>query len=240
MRFFAAKGAFAPAAIALGGLVAVGLYLGSASAESMQVVPAPAMDESLAQSPGSASLIVAGGCFWGVQAVFQHTEGVTSAVSGYAGGDADTAVYEMVGRGNTGHAEAVKIDYDPSQITAGELLQIFFSVAHDPTQVNRQGPDVGPQYRSAIFTANGAQADIVKEYIAQLDAAGVYGRSDRDRSGGACGVLSGRGLPPGLCHAEPGQRLHRLSRYPKDRALERLFPDVYRDEPALVFANAGG
>ena len=240
MRLFAAKAALAPAAIALGGLLAVGIYLGSASAESAQVVPAPAVDEPRAQSAGSASLVLAGGCFWGVQAVFQHTEGVTSAVSGYSGGSADTAVYELIGRGNTGHAEAVKIDYDPSRITAGELLQIFFSVAHDPTQVNRQGPDVGTQYRSAIFTANDAQAQLVQSYIAQLDAAGVYGDPI------ATEVTPLEVFYPAEDYHQDYATLHPDSAYiayhdiPKIRNLERLFPDVYRDEPVLVFANAGG
>lgn len=229
--------------IAIAALLAVPLALiklAPAAAESAQVVPAPRVDEPLAQSSGTASVVLAGGCFWGVQAVFQHTEGVISAVSGYSGGSADTAVYELVGRGSTGHAEAVKVDYDPSEITYGEILQIFFSVVHDPTQVNRQGPDVGPQYRSAIFTANASQADIASGYIAQLDGAGVYGDPI------ATEVAPLQAFYPAEDYHQDYATLHPDSAYiayhdiPKIRNLERLFPEVYRAEPVLVFANAGG
>lgn len=211
--------------------------LAPAAAESMQVVQAPAVDEPLAQSPGSETLVVAGGCFWGVQGVFQHTEGVISAVSGYAGGPAEKAHYEMVGIGNTGHAESVEVTYDPSKITYGKLLQIFFSVATDPTQVNRQGPDVGPQYRSAIFTTDAEQTDIANKYIAQLDAAGVYGDPI------ATEVTPLPAFYPAEDYHQDYATLHPDSAYiayndlPKIRALQELFPDVYRDQPVLVMAT---
>ena len=125
-------------------------------------VPGPAVDAAKAAAPGQQTAVVAGGCFWGIQAVFQHVKGVISATSGYSGGEAKTAQYEIVSTGETGHAESVKITYDPSQITYGELLRVFFSVAHDPTQLNRQGPDDGTQYRSVIFYGNDEQKKIAK------------------------------------------------------------------------------
>ena len=139
-------------------------------------VPGPAVDASRAASSGEQTAVVAGGCFWGIQAVFQHVKGVISATSGYSGGEAKTAEYEMVSTGETGHAESVKITYDPSQITYGELLRVFFSVAHDPTQLNRQGPDDGTQYRSVIFYGNDEQKKIAQAYIAQLDQAKSFPR----------------------------------------------------------------
>jgi len=134
------------------------------------------VDASKAAKSGQQAAVVAGGCFWGIQAVFQHVKGVVSATSGYSGGEARTADYEVVSTGETGHAESVKVTYDPSQITYGELLRVFFSVAHDPTQLNRQGPDEGTQYRSVIFYSDDEQKKIAEAYIAQLDQAKVYSR----------------------------------------------------------------
>ncbi len=146
------------------------------SAGSCRSVPGPAVDAVKAAAPGQQTAVVAGGCFWGIQAVFQHVKGVISATSGYSGGEARTAQYEIVSTGETGHAESVKITYDPSQITYGELLRVFFSVAHDPTELNRQGPDDGTQYRSVIFYGNDEQKKIAEAYIAQLDKAKVFPR----------------------------------------------------------------
>ena len=140
-------------------------------------IPGPTVDAAKAAKSGEQTVVVAGGCFWGIQAVFQHVKGVKSATSGYSGGDAKTAQYEIVSTGETGHAESVKITYDPAQITYGELLQVFFSVAHDPTQLNRQGPDDGTQYRSVVFYANDEQKKIAEAYIAQLDKAKVFSGS---------------------------------------------------------------
>jgi peptide-methionine (S)-S-oxide reductase len=137
-------------------------------------IPSPAVDAPLATAKAQQTAVIAGGCFWGIQAVFQHVKGVISATSGYSGGAASTAEYETVSNGDTGHAESVRITYDPSQITYGQLLRVFFSVAHDPTQLNRQGPDTGTQYRSSIFYANDEQKRIAEAYIAQLDNAKVY------------------------------------------------------------------
>jgi peptide-methionine (S)-S-oxide reductase len=139
-------------------------------------VPDYAGPVSKASTQGEASAVFAGGCFWGVDAVFKHVRGVTNVVSGYSGGSAATAKYMIVGTGATGHAESVKVTYDPSKVDYAELLKVFFSVAHDPTQLNRQGPDVGSQYRSAIFYANGQQKELAERYIAQLDAARAFGK----------------------------------------------------------------
>jgi len=144
------------------------------AAEEAVVIPAPATD--MAPSDGLQTAVVAGGCFWGVQGVFQHTAGVVNAVSGYAGGSPMTATYEQVSTGTTGHAESVQIKFDPKKISYGKILQIYFSVAHDPTQLNRQGPDSGTQYRSAIFTTSDEQKKVAEAYIAQLNAAKVYGK----------------------------------------------------------------
>jgi peptide-methionine (S)-S-oxide reductase len=140
-------------------------------------VPGPTVDAAKAPKSGEQTAVVAGGCFWGIQAVFQHVKGVKNATSGYSGGDVKTAQYEIVSTGETGHAESVKITYDPAQVTYGELLRVFFSVAHDPTQLNRQGPDVGTQYRSVIFYGNDEQKKIAEGYIAQLDKAKVFPRA---------------------------------------------------------------
>src|SRR5271170_5667684 len=148
----------------------------NAKANSAAPVPAPAQDAARATTPGQQTAVISGGCFWGIQAVFQHVKGVISATSGYSGGSAKTAEYETVSTGETGHAESVQIVYDPSQITYGELLRVFFSVAHDPTQLNRQGPDEGTQYRSSIFYSNDEQKHIAEAYIAQLDQGKVYPR----------------------------------------------------------------
>lgn len=211
----------------------------SAAAEDAVVVPAPAVDVE----PGphvSEVAVLAGGCFWGVQGVFQHVEGVTRAVSGYAGGAADTARYQMVGRGDTGHAEAVEITYDPSRISYGTILQIYFSVAHDPTQFNYQGPDMGPQYRSAIFPANEEQARVAKAYIAQLDAAHVYGDSI------VTTIEPGRAFYPAEDYHQdyltlnPTQPYIVINDLPKVENLKRLFPALYREEPVLVMAGQAG
>jgi peptide-methionine (S)-S-oxide reductase len=146
----------------------------SAADRSSSAAPNPAVDAPLAAAKSEQTAVVSGGCFWGIQAVFQHVKGVVNATSGYAGGSAKTAEYEIVSTGETGHAESVKITYDPSQITYGQLLRVFFSVAHDPTQLNRQGPDEGTQYRSSIFYGNDEQKRIAEAYIAQLEKARVF------------------------------------------------------------------
>jgi peptide-methionine (S)-S-oxide reductase len=196
-------------------------------------IPSPKLDES-ATSARSETAILAGGCFWGVQGVFQHVDGVSNAVSGYAGGDAQTAEYGAVGSGTTGHAEAVKVTYDPHKISYGRLLQIYFSVAHDPTQLNRQGPDKGTQYRSAIFPVNETQAQIAKAYIGQLDQAKVFDAAIVTR------IEPGHSFYPAEGYHQDYLTLNPTSLYivyndlPKVANLKRIFADLYRDDPVLV------
>ena len=152
------------------------LMLGLVALGAQAAVPDYMGPQPASTTKGEATAVFAGGCFWGVDAVFKHVKGVSNVVSGYAGGSAATAKYMLVGTGTTGHAESVQVTYDASKVSYAELLKVFFSVAHDPTQLNRQGPDVGTQYRSAIFYANPAQKEIAQNYIAQLDAAKVFGK----------------------------------------------------------------
>jgi peptide-methionine (S)-S-oxide reductase len=219
------------ALLLLGGL---GLRALPAAAES-PALPAPAADEPAGQA-ASESTVLAGGCFWGVQGVFQHVKGVTRAVSGYAGGEKETAHYEMVSTGETGHAESVQITFDPRQITYGRILQIYFSVAHHPTELNRQGPDEGTQYRSTIFPADAEQAKVAKAYIAQLDQAHVF------ESAIVTTIEPGRSFYPAEDYHQdfltrnPGYPYIVYNDLPKIGELKRLFPDLYRDDPVLVTA----
>jgi peptide-methionine (S)-S-oxide reductase len=196
-------------------------------------VPAFAHAEPTATAPTEVA-VLAGGCFWGVQGVYQHVKGVSNAVSGYAGGEKQTAVYEIVGSGTTGHAEAVQITYDPRQISFARLLQIYFSVVHDPTQLNRQGPDVGPQYRSAIFPLNDEQARVARAYIGQIAQARVFAAPIATK------IEPGRTFYPAEAYHQdflvrnpthPYVAAHDL---PKIEDLRRLHPDVYRAEPVRV------
>lgn len=213
-------------------LAALALVVLPSSAETARQLPPPAADERADSAPRTA--VFAGGCFWGVQGVFQHVEGVTSAVSGYAGGEAAAAHYEKVGSGRTGHAEAVKVTYDPRKVSFGTLMQIYFSVAHDPTELDRQGPDIGPQYRSTIFAGDDEQARLAKAYIDQLDAAKLFGRKI------ATTIERGRAFYPAEDYHQDYLTQHPRQPYivihdlPKIDNLKRLFPDRYRVEPVLV------
>jgi peptide-methionine (S)-S-oxide reductase len=217
--------------IGMAALAALAFFWPS-SAETAHDIPAPTMDAPA--TAGTQTLVVAGGCFWGVQGVFQHVAGVTSAVSGYAGGEQSTAHYEMVGSGRTGHAESVKITYDPGKVSLGKLLQVYFSVAHDPTELNRQGPDVGTQYRSTIFASSDEQAKIAQAYIDQLDAAKLFRRKivttiERSRT-----FYSAEGYHQDYLTLHPSQPYIVFNDLPKIENLKRLFPENYRAEPALV------
>jgi peptide-methionine (S)-S-oxide reductase len=221
--------------------LATALLLGTASAVSAQErIPIPAPATASQSSGGTEVAVLAGGCFWGVQGVFQHVDGVRNAVSGYSGGAADTAHYRVVGSGRTGHAEAVEVTFDPGEISYGEILQIFFSVAHDPTQLNRQGPDVGPQYRSTIFPRDAEQARVAKDYIAQLNSAGVY------RRGIVTTIESGQAFYPAEDYHQDYLTLNPTAPYivhndlPKIEHLRKLFPEVYRDDPVLVSEASSG
>jgi peptide-methionine (S)-S-oxide reductase len=199
----------------------------NAKANSAAAVPAPTKDAPRAAAPGQQTAVLSGGCFWGVQAVFQHVKGVISATSGYAGGSAKTAEYEIVSTGETGHAESVQIVYDPSQITYGELLRVFFSVAHDPTQLNRQGPDEGMQYRSSIFYGNDEQKRVAEAYIAQLDQAKIFSRPIVTK------VVPLQAFYPAEAYHQNYAALHPNQAYivfndaPKVEHLRQQFPDLY-------------
>ena len=224
---------------ALARTLAAVLVLGAAAcgrigaAENAVLVPPPTVDET-ASAATSEKAVLAGGCFWGVQGVFQHVKGVSQAISGYTGGAAATAQYEDVGMGTTGHAESVQVTFDPRVVSYGEILRIYFSVAHDPTQKNRQGPDTGTQYRSAIFPMNESQEKVAQAYIAQLDASKTF-------------------AAPLATTVEPGKTFFRAEDYhqdflahnptypyivvndlPKIDHLQKLFPDRYNTDPALT------
>src|SRR5688572_4645380 len=207
-----------------------------AAAQEGMALPAPAIDLPASQA-SSEVMVVAGGCFWGVQGVFQHVKGVSNALSGYAGGAKSTAIYEVTNSGTTGHAESVQVTYDPRQVTYGQLLQVFFSVAHDPTQLNRQGPDTGTQYRSTIFAANAAQADIAKAYIAQLDQARAFKKRI------VTTIEIGREFYPAEKYHQdflvrnPTYPYIVYNDLPKIENLKRLFPARYRAEPVLALGS---
>ncbi|HXY09123.1 MAG TPA: peptide-methionine (S)-S-oxide reductase MsrA [Terriglobales bacterium] len=190
-------------------------------------LPSPNVDQPIATAKTAQTAVVAGGCFWGIQAVFEHVKGVVSATSGYTGGAANTAEYEVVSTGETGHAESVKIVYDPSEITYGQLLRVFFSVAHDPTQLNRQGPDVGTQYRSALFYANDEQRRIAEAYIAQLTEAKIFPRPIVTQ------VVPLKAFYPAEAYHQDYAAHHPDNPYivyndrPKVAHLEQQFPELY-------------
>ncbi|ESY76719.1 methionine sulfoxide reductase A [Mesorhizobium sp. LNHC221B00] len=227
-----ARGALA--ALALAAVGATFWLTPAVSAEDAVVIPPPAMDEKAAG--GSEKAIFAGGCFWGVQGVFQHVKGVSMAVSGYTGGAKDDAVYETVGSGRTGHAESVEITYDPSKVTYGQLLQVYFSVAHNPTQLNYQGPDSGTQYRSTIFAENDAQKKIAQSYIAQLDQAKLYPKPI------VTTIETGKTFYPAENYHQDFLTLNPTYPYiayndlPKVANLKALFPNLYSEKPVLVQA----
>lgn len=206
-----------------------------AAAESPHVVPAPSVDEPTSIATAEAA-VLAGGCFWGVQGVFQHVAGVTSAVSGYAGGSKDTADYHTVSTGSTGHAESVRIIFDPQRISYGRILQIYFSVAHDPTELNRQGPDEGTQYRSAIFPINAEQARIAAAYIAQLKAAHVFPAPIVTKIEPDKAFYPAEAYHQNYLTLHPEQPYIAFNDLPKIGALKQLFPGLYRDVPVLVAA----
>lgn len=196
-------------------------------------IPAPAADAPAVSGPVAVA-VLAGGCFWGVQGVFQHTEGVLNAVSGYAGGEAATARYPMVTSGTTGHAESVEITYDPEKIDYATILQVFFSVAHDPTQLNRQGPDIGTHYRTAIFPQDEAQAAFAKDYIAQLNQARVFDGAIVTKIEPGRPFYRAEDYHQDYMTLNPGQPYIAYYDLPKVENLKRLFPQLYRDEPVLV------
>ncbi|HWB48938.1 MAG TPA: peptide-methionine (S)-S-oxide reductase MsrA [Stellaceae bacterium] len=222
---------------ALLGVLGMTLWLGTgAAADGARAVPAPAVDEP-APAAAAEVAVLAGGCFWGVQGVFQHVAGVTSAVSGYAGGAKDTADYHAVSTGSTGHAESVQITFDPHKVSYGRILQIYFSVVHDPTELNRQGPDVGTQYRSAIFPQSAEQARIAEAYIAQLDAAHVFPAPIVTKIEPGKTFYAAEDYHQNYLTLHPTQPYIAINDLPKIRALKERFPGVYREAPVLVAAK---
>ena len=204
----------------------------SRAAEDAVIIPAPAADVQGAD--GVQTAVLAGGCFWGVQGVFQHTAGVVGAVSGYAGGSKMTADYNLVSTGTTGHAESVQIKYDPKKISYGKILQIFFSVVHDPTQLNRQGPDSGTQYRSAIFTTSDEQKKVADAYIAQLNAAKVYRKPIVTKVGPLEGFYQAEAYHQDYLTLNPTQPYIAYNDIPKVENLKKLFAANYVEQPTLV------
>lgn len=231
---------FTHAALVAGAALLAGwAWLGtSAAAESAVSLPPPAIDVPAQAAQETA--VFAGGCFWGVQAVFQHTQGVLNAVSGYAGGDQASANYDRVSSGRTSHAEAVQVSFDPRQISYGKLLQIYFSVAHDPTEVNRQGPDSGPQYRSAVFYQNAQQQRVTQQYIAQLNATHVFGKNIATQVAPLAAFYPAEAHHQDYATRNPDSPYIATFDRPKIANLKRLFSPVYREKPVLVGAAGGG
>jgi len=215
-------------ALAISSLLAVPSH----ASEAAVIIPAPALDAK--PSDGIQTAVIAGGCFWGVQGVFQHTAGVLNAVSGYAGGSKNTADYNMVSAGSTGHAEAVEIKYDPKKISYGKILQIFFSVVHDPTQLNRQGPDSGTQYRSAIFTTSDEQKKVADAYVAQLNAAKVYKKSIVTKIGPLEAFYPAEAYHQDYLTLHPNQPYIAINDIPKVENLKKIFAENYVEKPTLV------
>jgi peptide-methionine (S)-S-oxide reductase len=224
----------AGAAIAFASMAVLVRQVPAHAQEPLQVPPPPVLDEPATTAGGLETAVVSGGCFWGVQGVFEHVKGVTRVVSGYAGGNAATAHYETVSEGDTGHAESVQITYDPRQISYGQLLQIFFSVAHDPTQLNRQGPDHGSQYRSAIFPENATQQQVADRYIAQLNKTGVFHHPIVTRTDALQGFYPAEDYHQDFLVLNPTNAYIAINDLPKVRNLQRLFPQRYREKPVLV------
>ncbi|MBC8747088.1 MULTISPECIES: peptide-methionine (S)-S-oxide reductase MsrA [Paraburkholderia] len=208
------------------------------SAESAVAIAPPALDEPIqASTAHEETAVFAGGCFWGVQGVFQHVRGVTRAVSGYSGGSHDTAQYETVSGGETGHAESVQVTFDPGKVTYGQLLQVYFSVVQDPTELNRQGPDSGTQYRSAIFPLNDAQRRVAQSYIAQLDKSHVFPAPIVTKTEPYKGFYPAESYHQNYLTLHPDSAYIVFNDMPKIANLKHLFPNLYRDKPVLVEAG---
>ncbi len=215
-------------------LLAIGLHFGMAgAAEPSVVIPPPSADEPAA-GRHTETAVFAGGCFWGVQGVFQHVKGVTNAVSGYSGGVGATAHYEEVGTGSTGHAESVQVTFDPQVVSYGKLLQVYFSVAHNPTELNYQGPDHGTQYRSAVFPLDDQQRKVATAYIAQLDAAKAFPRPVVTRVEAYKGFFQAEGYHQNFLTLNPDYPYIVYNDLPKIAELKKVFPGEYQDKPVLV------
>jgi peptide-methionine (S)-S-oxide reductase len=224
-------------ALAVAALIFSGThFIRNANAETAVKLPPPTIDAPAAQGRQETA-VFAGGCFWGIQAVFQHTKGVINAVSGYAGGTKESAAYEQVSSGRTGHAESVQVTYDPTQISFGKLLQVYFSVAHDPTQLNRQFPDSGPQYRSAVFYKDATQKQVTERYIEQLNAARAFPAKIVTQVSPLNGFYAAEGYHQDYATLHPDSGYIATYDLPKLDNLKKMFGDLYRDKPVLVAAQ---
>jgi len=219
-------------------IVGVTWQLAACAAEAPVNIPPPAVDNPK-QAGSLQTAVLSGGCFWGVQGVFEHVKGVQKVVSGYAGGNRSTAEYEQVGTGTTGHAESVQVTFDPAKVSYGELLQVFFSVAHDPTQLNRQGPDVGSQYRSVIAYSDDTQKNIATTYIAQLGKAAVFARPIVTKVDPLRVFYPAEGYHQDFLALNPTNPYIAYNDLPKIANLKRLFPNYYNDHPVLLAAADG-
>ncbi len=228
----------AAAAVAIPAAGLVLLYQPTSAADEPRALPAPVVDAHPTDMHAPQTAVLAGGCFWGVQGVFQHIRGVERVVAGYSGGAADTADYEAVSTGATGHAEAVQITYDPAQISYGEILRIFFSVALDPTEINRQGPDWGTQYRSEIFVATPEQEQVARAYIAQLGQAHAFSRPIATRIDPLAGFYPAEAYHQDYLTRHSDNPYIVVNDLPKVRDLRRLFPDSYAEQPVLALRSA--
>ena len=226
------------AALGLAAAVFIGVDPIAGNATASTAVPAPVLDEPVGAAGTTETAVLAGGCFWGVQGVFQHVNGVIEAESGYAGGEASTASYDEVSTGTTGHAESVRITYDPSQVTFGDLLRIFFTVVQDPTQLDYQGPDHGTQYRSAIFAQNPTQRRIAEAYVDQLGEAAVFPAPIVTTVSPAAEFFPAEAYHQDFLNSNPTHPYIAANDVPKVDALKKLFPAEYRSQPVLV--HAGG
>ena len=218
-------------------IACAGLLSSRSFSETARTIPPPAIDMQPEGQADTEVAVLAGGCFWGVQGVFQHVNGVTSAVSGYAGGDKSAAQYQLVGTGSTGHAESVRVTFDPKKISYGRILQIYFSVAHDPTELNRQGPDAGTQYRSAIFPTSPEQSRIAKAYITELNQAHAFDAAIVTKIEPDKAFFPAEDYHQDFLAHNPTYAYIAINDLPKVASLKRLFPDLYREEPVLVSAS---
>lgn len=218
-------------------LAVCGWACGQLGADAIdKAIPAPAVDVPAAEAAGLQTAVLAGGCFWGLQGMFEHVQGVTKVVAGYSGGSRETAHYEMVGTERTGHAESVEITFDPKRITYGQLLRLYFSVAHDPTELNRQGPDSGPSYRSEIFFTSPAQERVAKAYVAQLDKAKIFSRPIATKIEPMKGFYPAEDYHQDFLIHNPTYPYIVRNDLPKIAALKRVYPDLYRETPVMVSA----
>src|SRR3954464_5120078 len=215
-------------------LAAFGLSCNASADTINKMIPAPAVDTPAAEATGLQTAVLAGGCFWGLQGMFEHVQGVTKVVAGYSGGTKETAHYEVVGTERTGHAESVEITFDPKKVTYGQLLRLYFSVAHDPTELNRQGPDSGPSYRSESFFTSPTQERVAKAYVAQLNQGKVFGKPIATKIEPMKGFYPAEAYHQDFLIHNPTYPYIVHNDLPKIDALKKVYPEVYRETPVML------